>query len=189
MIKLINPGKAEGIIKRYDAWIGQVAERYQVPAALIKAVLYQEMTQIDLLDPVADIAVQIAPRYSRDSSTGYAQVFGRVGLVAVNFAVDHGLATYESLGISSDHRLDEASRRDVRKVWRKLHEDPKANIEIATLNLLVAADEMVGRLDFGTFSDDEIKLILSRYNANTNQVTSYGEQAFQHYRRYSESDR
>ena len=46
---------------------------------------------------------------------------------------------------------------------------------------------MVGRLDFGTFSDDEIKLILSCYNANTNQVTSYGEQAFQHYRRYSES--
>jgi len=85
--------------------------------------------------------------------------------------------------------LDEASRRDVRKVWRKLHEDPKANIEIATLNLLVVADEMVGRLDFGTFSDDEIKLVLSRYNANTNQVTSYGEQAFQHYRRYSESDR
>ena len=189
MMKLINPSKAEGIIERYDAWIGQVAERYQVPAALIKAILYQEMTQIDLMDPVADIAVQIAPRYSRDSSTGYAQIFGRVGLAAVNFAVDRGLATYESLGISSDHRLDVASRRDVRKVWRKLHEDPKANIEIATLNLLVIADEMVGRLDFDTFSDDEIKLVLSRYNANTNQVTLYGEQAFQHYRRYSESDR
>ncbi len=69
MMKLINPSKAEGIIERYDAWIGQVAERYQVPAALIKAILYQEMTQIDLMDPVADIAVQIAPRYSRDSST------------------------------------------------------------------------------------------------------------------------
>ena len=189
MIKLINPGKAEGIVERYDAWIGQVAERYQVPAALIKSILYQEMTQIDLMDPVADIAVQIAPRYSRDSSTGYAQVFGRVGLVAVNFAVDRGLATYESLGISCDHRLDEASRRDVRKVWRKLHEDPKANIEIAALNLLVIADELVGRLDFDTFSDDEIKLVLSRYNANTNQVTSYGEQAFQHYKRYSESGR
>jgi hypothetical protein len=27
-MKLINPSKAEGIIERYDAWIGQVAERY-----------------------------------------------------------------------------------------------------------------------------------------------------------------
>ena len=41
----------------------------------------------------------------------------------------------------------------------------------------------------GIGSDDEIKLVLSRYNANTNQVTSYGEQAFQHYKRYSESGR
>ena len=53
MIKLINPNTAEGIIERYDAWIGQVAERYQVPAALIKAILYQEMTKIDLMDPIA----------------------------------------------------------------------------------------------------------------------------------------
>ena len=47
---------------------------------------------------------------------------------------------------------------------------------------------MIGQLDFSTFSDDEMKLVLSRYNADTSQVTPYGEQAFQHYKRYSESD-
>ena len=184
MMKLISPDKAEGIIEKSDAWIGEVSDRYQVPAALIKAILYQEMTAMDLLDPVADIAVQIAPRYSRDSSTGYAQIFGHVGLAAINFAVDRGLATYDSLGIASDHRLSRDSRRDVHKVWLKLHSDPKFNIEVAALNLAMAAEEMTGHADFSCHSDDELKLVLTRYNADTKRITPYGEQAFQHYLRY-----
>ena len=184
MLKLMRAQKAERIIAQYGAWIDIVSGRYPVPAAVIKAILYQEMTMMDVLDPVADIAVLVAPRYRRDSSTGYAQIFGRVGLHAVNFAVERGLTTYESLGFAVARPFDPDNPRDVHQVWLKLHQDPKANIEIATLNLLVAADEMVGRTDFASFSDDELKLVISRYNANTRHITPYGEQAFEHYRRY-----
>ena len=183
-MRLFSPERAERIIAGYDEWIGVVSQRYGVPAALIKAVLYQEMTQIDQFDVLADVAVQIAPHHIRDSSTGYAQIFGRVGLIAVNYAVDHGLATYESLGIDAKHRLDPDNRHDVFKVWVKLHGDAKANIEIATLNLLVCADEMVGRTDFNDFTDDELKLVLTRYNADVKRVTPYGEQSFAHFKRF-----
>ena len=181
MIRLINAGKAEGILARFAPWIETVSGRYGVPAALVKAVLYQEMTAIDLLDPMVDFAVEYVPGLKSDSSTGYAQVFGYVGLNAVNFACDRGLATYGSLGITADHRLDPSSRDDVRAVWLKLRKDPKFNIEAATLNLLVAAEEMTGRIDFDSFTDDELKLVLTRYNADVKHVTPYGEQAFQRY--------
>jgi hypothetical protein len=96
--------------------------------------------------------------------------------------VDHGLATYESLGISSDHRLDPDNVSDVRLVWKKLHKSPEANIELATLNLLVAAHEVIGHVDFDRMSDEELKLVMTRYNADVRHVTSYGEQAFATYK-------
>ena len=184
MIRLMSPKRATKVLERYDGWIEDVARRYDMPSALVKAVLYQEMTQMDVLDPVADVAVQIAPRYSRDSSTGYAQIFGRTGLAAVNFAVDRGLATYESLGIDAVHRLDAKSARDVHKVWLKLHRDKQTNIEIAALVLLMISDEVVGRTDFESFTDDELKLVFTRYNADVDYITSYGEQVFDHYERF-----
>jgi len=184
MIRLMSSKRAMEVLERYDGWIETVARRYSMPSALLKAILYQEMTQMDVLDPVADIAVQIAPRYSRDSSTGYAQIFGRTGLAAVNYAVDRGLATYESLGIDTVRRLDSGNARDVHKVWRKLHRDPHANIEVAALVLLMIADELLGRTDFETFTDNEVKLVMTRYNADVDYVTKYGEQAFGHYRQF-----
>ena len=186
MLKLMSAKKAERVIGRYESWISAVSGRYLVPAAAIKAILFQEMTMIDAFDLVADLAVRVFPRWRKDSSTGYAQVFGYVGLNAVNFAVERGLATYGSLGFDANRVLDPADAGDVRAVWLKLHSSPMANIEIATLNLLVAADEMVGRLDFDTFTDEELKLVFTRYNANTKRITPYGEQVFGHYVRYGQ---
>ena len=185
MLHLISPKKAERNIEQYSTWIDTVSNRYGVPAAVIKAILYQEMTMIDIADPIVDAIVEFMPRVRSDSSTGHAQIFGRVGLNAVNYAVDHDLASYESLGFDTDHRLDPESPKDVRAVWLKLRNNPEANIEIATLNLLVAADEVIGRTDFDSFTDDELKLVLTRYNADVRYVTSYGERAFEHYQRYS----
>jgi len=181
VLKLISPKRASKIIARYGEWIDEVSGRYGVPAAAIKAILHQEMVQIDLMDPLADLAASIGIMGKKDSSTGHAQIFGHVGLNAVNYAVDHGLASYESLGIATDHRLDADDPKDVRLIWRKLRHDPKANIEIAALNLLVAADEMVGHTDFSTMSDDELKLVFTRYNANVKHVTPYGERVFGRY--------
>ena len=184
MIRLYSDKRAREVIDSYGTWIATVSGRYGVPAAVIKAMLFQEMTLIDAMDPLADIAVSMGLAGKKDSSTGYAQIFGYVGLKAANYAVDRGLATYDSLGISCDHRLDASNSDDVRLVWKLLNANPKANIEIATINLLVAAEEMVGRTDFENFDADQLKLVFTRYNANTHQVTPYGEQAYRHYESY-----
>lgn len=181
MLKLISPARAQQILSRYDEWIRTVSARYGVPEALIKAILYQEMTQIDIADPIADLTARSGLFGKQDSSTGYAQIFGYVGLNAINFAVDRGIATYESLGVECDHALDPDNKSDVRLVWKMLHDNPKANIEIATLNLIAAADEVVGRVDFGSLTDDELKLVMTRYNSNVRRITSYGEQVFRFY--------
>ena len=186
MIQLISEHEATRILKKYEEHIRTVAERYNVPEAVIKAILFQEMTTIDAVDPIADFAVLLAPRFKQDSSTGYAQIFGYVGINAINFAVDRELATYESLGIASNHRLDPSNQDDVRTVWLKLYTDRKANIEIATLNIMAAANQMTGRIDFTSFSDDELKLVFTRYNADVKHVTPYGEQVFELYKAFSE---
>ena len=181
MIRLFSDKKARAVLERESDWIATVSQRYNVPTAAIKAMLLQEMTMSDALDPFADFVAWLGFLPKRDSSTGYAQIFGYVGLNAVNYAVDRGLATYESLGIDVDHRLDPDNRKDVRLVWKKLHHDPHANIEIATLNLLAAADEMVGNTDFDSFTPDELKLVFTRYNANVKHITAYDEKAYRYY--------
>ena len=184
MIRLYSAEKARKVIESYGSWIATVSGRYGVPMEVIKAMLFQEMTQIDAMDPIADLAVRTGLTSKKDSSTGFAQIFGYVGLVAVNYAVDHELATYESLGIKSDHRLDVNDERDVRLVWKLLNSNPRANIEIATINLLVAAEEMVGHTDFSEFGEQDMKLVFTRYNASVQHVTPYGEQAYQYYEAY-----
>ena len=111
-----------------------------------------------------------------------------MGLCALNFTVDRGLTTYEAAGIASDRRLDPGNPKDVRLVWKKLRRDPKANIEFAAMNLLAAADEVIGKTDFSQMSAEELKLVLTRYNANVHHVTPYGERAYEKYREYLVAD-
>ncbi|MBQ2658224.1 MAG: hypothetical protein IJF87_06620 [Erysipelotrichaceae bacterium] len=184
MIRIISNKKAERIIKRYQEWIDTVAQSYRLPSAVIKAILYIEMTRMDILDPLVDLIVGTYLFAKKDSSTGYAQIFAYVGVNAVNFAVDEGLTDYQKLNIPADHRLDSDDPKDVHLMWIYLHRNPETNIEIAALNILSAAREKTGRLDFTTFSEDELKLVLTRYNANTDHITKYGEEAYGHYLRY-----
>ena len=184
MIRIISDRKAERIIRYLNDWIDTVAQRYHVPSAIIKAILYIEMTRMDILDPLVDLIVGTCLFAKKDSSTGYAQIFAYVGVNAVNFAVHEGLTDYQKLNIPSDHRLDSSDSKDVHLMWKYLHRNPESNIEIATLNILSAAKEKTGRLDFASFSEDELKLVLTRYNANTDHITKYGEEAYGHYLRY-----
>ena len=184
MIRIISNRKAERIIRHFSEWINTVSNRYRVPSAVIKAILYTEMTRMDILDPLVDLIVGTRLFARKDSSTGYAQIFAYVGVNAVNFAVDEGLADYRKLNIPCEHRLDSSDPKDVHTMWKYLHRNPEANIEIAALNILCAAKEMTGRIDFASFSEDELKLVLTRYNANTDHITAYGEEAYGHYLRY-----
>lgn len=186
MIKLFSKEKTERLIGDCTEYIEEASRKYGVPAAMIRAILYREMTEIDLVDVLADFAVYLAPGLvKKDSSTGYAQIYGFVGLNALNLAADRGLTTYEEHGIHTDHRLDPADPADVRKVWLLLSRDRKENIEFAAMNLLACAEEMTGRTDFAAFTEDELRLILTRYNANVRHVTKYGEDTYRYMQKYN----
>ena len=58
MFKLYSKKKAKQIIETYGGWITHVSETYSVPEAYIKAILYKEIIEINLLDPLADFAVK-----------------------------------------------------------------------------------------------------------------------------------
>ncbi|MBO5998850.1 MAG: hypothetical protein J6P87_04100 [Lachnospiraceae bacterium] len=178
MLKLISQRRAIKILNRYDAWIKEVSGKYSVPSTVIKAVLYKEMTGIDILDPLADLAVLSGLFHKKDSSVGYAQIFGRTAIRAINFAAARGIIDYASLGLPSGRIPDPDNEKDIRSMWKYLRKNRYANIEAAALNLLSCAQEMTGRIDFTGFSDDELKLVLTRYNADTDHITAYGEEVF-----------
>lgn len=189
MLKTISEKKAEAILAENSPWIQTLSERYRIPQAVIKAILYMEMTGMDIMDPIADAVVRTGLFSKKDSSTGYAQIFGWVGIKAVNFAADRGMTDYEKLHIPSDRRLDPRNQDDVRLMWKYLRSNKETNMEVAVLNMLCAAEEMTGRIDFSTYSEEELKLVLTRYNADTDHITRYGEEAYRHYLRYLESEK
>ena len=202
MLKLYSKAASRQIIARCEPLICSASAKYGVPAGWIRAILFRELTDIDLLDLAADFAVRFYYfRYrlfrrlpasdsrffgKKDSSTGYSQIFAYVAINAANFALDRGLADYASLGIVSDHRLNRENPDDLWLVWRRLDRDRGFNIEMAALNLLSAAQEMNGRVDCPAFSPEETKLCFTRYNADARHITQYGEQAYRYYLDFQE---
>ena len=194
MLKLYSPKSAERTIRRYDSRIDEIAERYQLPGPFIRALLYTELIRIDLFDLIADLVVRVnlsrgasggaGLLHKRDSSTGPGQIFGFVAINAANFAAERGLVSYASLGLP-ERRLDPDSPDDLRLVWNRLNRDPAFNIELSALNLISAAEEVTGRIDFHDYSPDEIRRIYTRYNGTVPHITPYGEEAYRHYLRYS----
>lgn len=199
---LYSPRAAERILRRLDGQIEALSARYAIPGAVIRAVLWQEITNIDLLDPLADCLVRLNwlrlrlfsgltgrpmqmkkrpgnPFWKLDSSTGYAQIFAFVGVNALNFAMDRGL-------VPPGPRPDPDSAEDRRRVWMRLRRDGAYNLELAALNLLSAAEEKTGRLDFAAYSAEELKRIFTRYNGTSKEITPYGEACYRHYLRFAE---
>ncbi len=195
MFRLYGKKKTEAILARCAGYADELEQRFGVPAAALKAVVYQEVRQIDLMDVAADAAVRLywaayrllrrPPRFGkRDSSTGYAQVFAATAIDSINFAADRGIADYRALGLLTDHRLQKENPADLRMIWLMLHRNRQFNLLAAALTLRAAAQEMTGRIDFSAYSPDELQLIFTRYNAKADHVTAYGREV---YARYSNS--
>ena len=188
MIKLYSLKKTEKIIEEMEPAIRKASGDYHVPEAFIKAILYREIKEIDLVDAGVDVIVKnrtLSKLFKRqDSSTGYAQIYGFVAVNALKFAQEHGLETAENLGFSSDKDLSSRNAEDVRRMWLKLHQDPEFNLRLAVLYMLSAAYEVTGSMDFETFSEDDLMRVFSRYNANTREITAYGEEVFGYYQKY-----
>ena len=191
MIKLYSLEKTEKIIKEMEPSIHKASEDYHVPEAFIKAILYREIKEIDLLDVMVDVVVKsrllsrLFHRY--DSSTGYGQIYGFVAINALNFALENQLVTKTKLGLPEDRKFSSKDPEDVRFIWLKLHEDREFNLDLSVLNMVFGASETVGRRDFSTFSAEEYKLAFSRYNANTKKITAYGEEVYSYYMTYKEA--
>ena len=206
MFRLYSAQTAETIIRRMDASIRRIEARYRIPAPVLQAILFQEITQIDLFDLFADWLVQfnwlrLSRRgklgdkrrrrrslwYKLDSSTGYAQIFGRVGIQAINFALDRGLTTAEELAVPTDRRLDAEDLHDLHTIWKRLHREASFNLEVAALNILSVAAEKTGRIDFASYSPEELQQVLTRYNGTSREISVYGKTAYSHVLRYTES--
>ena len=192
MFKLYSPARAERLLRDHASMIDTSARRYGVPGAVLRAILYKELTEIDLFDIFADLAVafywlrcdlrKAPPRLTRgvfgkrDSSTGWAQIFAYVAIRALCEAHSRGLPVPDA--------PDPESTAELGRVWRRLRRDRAFNLDCCALNLLSCALEMTGRYSFDGCTEPELKRILTRYNADTDRVTPYGEAAYRHYLRY-----
>ena len=211
MFRLYSPAKAEKIVSQREAELREYSEKYGIPAAYIMAVLRKEIAEIDIFDPLADLAVWFywlryslrrglkklglvrnaepllrrGPFGKRDSSTGFGQIFAFVSINAINYALDHGLDTPEGLGVPADRRLSPKDPEDLRAVWKRLLRDRSFNARLSILNLVSAAEEMNGRTDFARYTPEEVQRTLTRYNANVRAVTAYGRETYRYYLAYS----
>lgn len=198
-MKLYSRKRIEKIIAENTALIENICASYGLPPAWLKAILLMELPEFDLTDILADAVVSfnwfryslgrpfVLDRHTRnplrkfDSSTGYGQIFSQVAIEAILFAQREGIPLF--LGISGD--LYPFNPDDLQRIWKRLHQDRVFNLSCAALNLIHAAFEMTGRVDFPGYSEDEIKMIFSRYNGNAKRISEYGEKAYRHYLAFS----
>ena len=202
-MRLYSQRKSEEIIRKNSALIDSICSSYRLPASYLKAILRMELPEINLLDILADGLVRFnwlrydlfhsfeLERHARnplrkfDSSTGYGQIFSQVAIEAILFAKSEGIPLY--LGISGE--LFPFNPDDLKRIWKRLHSDRVFNLSCAALNIVHTAFQMTGRTDFESFSDEEVKMIFSRYNGNAQKISAYGEQAFQYYLECDKNDR
>ena len=205
MIKLYSPKRAERILTALDDEITFICRILHLPTAALKAVLYKEITDIDLFDPLSDAVVALnlqrirllqafpEPHNNRqkpsvlrkfDSSTGYGQIFAHTAILAIRFAAERGILSTEALGLEKDRVLSADSLSDRAEIWRKLHSDHTFNLICTALNLIYASWEMTGKTDFESLTPEEIKLVFTRYNADVRHITLYGEITYRYYKHY-----
>ena len=195
MFRLYDSRKARSIIAQQSTLIENICAFYRLPCAYLKAILLMELPQIDLLDVLADAVVHVnwlryslfhsftLDRHTRnplrkfDSSTGYGQIFSQVAIDAILFAEDEGIPL--NLGVSGE--LYPFNPEDLQRVWKRLNGDLVFNLSCSALNLLFCAFQMTGKVDFANYSEEEIQMILSRYNGTAERISPYGKQAYRYY--------
>ena len=182
MIRLYTEKNTEKIVSAMEPVIVRICGEYGVPVPCVKAVLYREIREIDLMDAAADAAVRLGLFGRKDSSTGYAQIFARTAVRALRFAGERGIETAENLGFPPLPAGDDPVY--TRRIWLRLNRDRVFNLRMGTLNLLAAADEAAGSTDFSRMTAEDLKRVFSRYNSSSCAVSPYGEEVYRYYLRY-----
>lgn len=200
MFQLYRNDSARKTVSDHSALIDSICASYRLPSAYLKAILLTELPEINVFDFLADSLVHFnwfrytqfhafrMERHTRnpmrkfDSSTGYGQIFSQVAIEAILFAQSRGIPLF--LGIS--HTLSPHSPDDLKLVWKRLNQDRVFNLSCAALNIIHAAFQMTGRIDFEGYSEEEKKMIFTRYNGNAQRISAYGEKAYHYYLEYAE---
>ena len=193
MIRLYSRRRAEQAIERETPFIRETAEKYGVPVSWIKGILLQEMTELNLMDPLADLAVKfyyfryhLFSRVPKSKGAFLGKIYAFCAIDSLNFAADRGIARYEDFGLNPDRRLDKTVPDDRWLIWKRLHGDRHFNIEMCALTLRSCAEERTGKQASPDFSPEEIKQTFTRYNGNVPHISNYAEQAYRFYQNYQE---
>jgi peptidoglycan hydrolase-like protein with peptidoglycan-binding domain len=120
-----------------DALVTAMSIQHNMRKAMIQTSAYWECRQRDAVDDIADLEVQayhngIPGSSRRDASTGIAQIFGEVAIIAWNHAIAKG---YES-----GTTRDPANDGDLYSVWSQLKDDNAFAIRTVPIVHLWAAD-------------------------------------------------
>ena len=194
-LNLYSKKKVEQILSDNYDLIENICSSYHLPSAYLKAILLMELPTINLLDMTADAVVGLnwlrnsvshcftMDRHTRDpfqkfdSSTGYGQIFSQVAIEAILFARDQHIPLF----LGTKDELYPLNPEDLEQVWKRLRRDKVFNLSCAALNIIHAAYQMTGRIDFESYDETEKKMIFTRYNGTAKPISEYGEQAYRYY--------
>ncbi|WP_053731748.1 glycoside hydrolase domain-containing protein [Nocardia sp. NRRL S-836] len=154
----------------FDRFCTRLAQTYRARKALVQAIMMWELAKTNLLDPVAEDAVQAGLK--DDCSTGIGQIFGSTGTYARNFAIDRNLL--------NGAKLNPDSRDDRMTVWRQLKDDNEFNITIILMVCMYEASNLGIALPHLNTTEAEVQRILTKYNG----AESYGQAVIGLYRAF-----
>lgn len=188
----------ESILGAHDSLITALSRGYGMRKSLIETAVLWESSVENVLDAGMDgfvtatylyleaqeewealssieKAIVPMPRpplmFERDSSTGVAQIFSWVAAAVIDWARARGLTEEPVYDIDDWHQQ--------RDLWMRLRDDDAFSIRMAALVLLWSASD-VG-IDIRTpwsFTDDEVKRTLARYNGTSVAADEYGQRNF-----------
>jgi hypothetical protein len=183
-------GEAVSKVLGYDEAITGASVKYEVPKAMIQAILFKELRMIDFRDSISDFVVEKCFRINanlsarrdknafcrligaitstKGSSTGIGQIFPETAIKAHNWHCRKN-------GGEKEDRIDckDISQRE--KVWRAL-QDENTSIYFVALILKYEAEANLG-IDVNTASDEDIRRLFVRYNG----AAYYGGEVFKYY--------
>lgn len=107
---------------------------------------------------------------------GYGQIYAKTAIDAINWYKNKDKDDEEKENVYNVENWKER-----KYVWDKLREDNSYNISMVPLVLMYGADEKDLNTSYWKHNEDEIKIMLSRYNGYNEAAQEYGRQAYNCY--------
>lgn len=197
-VRTYTAEEALELIFKYDQPITSMANRLQMPKALIQGILLREITCIYIADDMADLAVmnyftyeqnldtymklpwylkigmiiEVPSPMRNDSSTGLGQIFAKTAINSNNYAID------KKYIVGNKYNYDDWSQR--KTIWYKLKNDNEYNVGMVGLVLKTGAAEK--KVDTKKLTANDTKIVLARYNGTAKATSKYGSLVYNYYK-------